>query len=383
MTRPNRRFVKTSLFLLFSSLVLIRGAPGQGPETLPTRRALVFDATPAKQLLARGEPVVLDLRIYNWSERPLFVSRLNDDEFLDFNVFGPDGKELPRQGKGRTDAKGYSPSDFAVLEKYTEIRIQRTISLRDGAGFVFDKPGQYTVTAEYTPGPPEQFAPFAGEAKIPTGSFHSTKAAFCIEVCVPDPSPGQNQAIMSSTSHPHKASQDALEAVRFFYTNIIQFHPLGLPQAQAKNALWPLLSQRLVQELDSLQACEDDYYRRYGEILRANQYKPATPWLEEGLFSGSDEAADPIEFTILGSRAIGKSRAEVHLGFTYGQTYCCGEPTEHGHYEGLVTTILENNRWLIDDFVAMDANNSLDRLSDGYPQCKDGKWVDLPEDPPY
>ena len=365
MARPNRWFVTTSLFLLLSSSVLVSGALGQAPATPVTPPVLVFEAIPAKQFLARGEDVVLVLNLRNRSEGPIFVSRLLGDEFVDFSVIGPDGKEVPWRGKHRIDSKGYSPSDFVVLERYQEISAKRIISLKDGAGFVFDKPGQYSVTAEYSLGPPEHFAPFAGETKIPTGSFHSTRAAFCIEACILEP-----LRVHSNTS------QSALDAVRVFYTYITRYQPVGIPYGRAKKALWPLLSKRLVQELDGLQACDDDYYRRYGEILHANQYKPATPWLEEGLFSGPDEATSPMKFSILSSRAIGDNRVDVHLRFTYKQTYCCGHPTSYDHWEGVVSAILENNRWVIDDFVAMYDNDELLRLSDGYPkECRGGKWV--------
>lgn len=364
MTRSNRGFAKTSLFLLSSPLVLASGTRGQAPAMPATPPVLVFEALPSRQLLARGEAVVLVLYLRNRSEGPMFVSRLTGDEFADVSVIGPDGKEVPRRGKGRIDSKGYSPSDFAVLERYQEISSKKIISLKDGAGFVFDKPGQYSVTAEYSLEPPEYFAPFAGETKIPTGSFRSTKAAFCIEACILEPLRVHSNA-----------SQSAPDALRVFYTYITRYQPIGIPEGRAKKALWPLLSKRLVQELDSLQACEDDYYRRYGEILRANQYKPATPWLEEGLFSGPNEAASPMTFSILSSKTIGENRVDVQLRFTHKQTYCCGHPASYDHFEGVVTAILENNRWVIDDFVAMYENDELLRLSGRYPECKGGQWV--------
>jgi hypothetical protein len=171
------------------------------------------------------------------------------------------------------------------------------------------------------------------------------------------------------------ASQSALDAVRVFYTYITRYQPIGIPQGQAKKALWPLLSKRIVRELDGLQACDDDYYRRYGDVLEANHYKPATPWLEEGLFSGPNEAASPMKFSILDSRAVGEDRVDVHLRFTQKQTYWRGHPASYDHFEGVVTAILDNNRWVIDDFVAMYENDELLRLSDGYPECKEDQWV--------
>ena len=359
MTRPSRWFATTSLFLV-SSLVLGSDTRGQTPETPETPCTLCFSVRPERQLYAHGEPVVLVLSIYNWSAKPtepIFVSRLEGDEFVDLNVIGPDGKEVPWQGKRRIVSREYSSADFVVLGTYHEISAKRTISLQDGVGFVFDKPGQYFVTAEYSLAPPEYFGPFAGEAKIPTGTFRSTEAGFCIEACIREPLQVQSNA-----------SRSAIDAVRLFYTNITKYRPIGIPDGRAKKALWPLLSKRLAQELDSLQACDDDYYRLYGEILRANQYKPATPWLEDGLFSGPNEAACPMKFWILDSRAVGDNRVDVHLRFKVYQV-------QDERYEGVVTVITENNRWVVDDFVWLGGNDQLLRLSGGYSECKGGQWV--------
>jgi len=211
MTSPKRWFVRSSLFPWFSFLVLAPVAFGQNPETSATRPALFFNATPAKQLLTRGEGVVFTLEIYNGSEEPILVSRLKGNELVKFSVIGPDGKEVPWQGEGRTDYKAYSASDFAVLQPYHLVTADRIISLKDGVGFVFDKTGQYSVTAEYSQGPARSFAPSGGEAKVPTGSFQSMKTAFCIEVCTLGPSPSQVHS---------NASQAALDAVRVFYAFI-------------------------------------------------------------------------------------------------------------------------------------------------------------------
>lgn len=201
------------------------------------------------------------------------------------------------------------------------------------------------------------------------------------ERATPGPALGQTHAKGSEPGEGHNhSSQSALDAVSVFYTYITRYQPLGIPQGHAKKALWPLLSKRLVQELDSLQACEDDYYRRYGDILRANHFKPETPWLEDGLFSGPNEAATPMKFSILDSKSIGENRVDVHLRFTYKQTYCCGHPTSYEHHEGVVTVIRENGHFVIDDFVALFENDTALRLSDGYRECKDGQWVGRAEE---
>ncbi len=280
------------------------------------------------------------------------VSRALDDKFVRFKIIGPDGNEVPWQSEARAGSKKYSPSDFAVLGQYQEISASRIISLKDGVGFALNKPGQYLLTAEFSTGAPGTLAPFEGQAKTPTGSFRST-VAFCIEACILEPLP-----VRSNTP------RSALDAVRTFYTYITKYRQLGIPSGPEEKALRPLLSKRLAHQLESLVACDKDYCRRYGEILRANTYKPTTPWLENGLFTGPNDAATPRTFRILSSRAIGENRVDVELSFT----------TDFD-FEGVVTAILENNRWVIDDYVAMYENDDLRRLSAGYSDCKDGQWA--------
>jgi len=166
----------------------------------------------------------------------------------------------------------------------------------------------------------------------------------------------------------NNAPPPALNAVRMFYADITKYPQLGIPSGRARKALWPLLSDRLAQEIDDLEACDKDYYRRYGKILRANTYKPATPWFEEGLFTGPDEAATPPSFRILGSRSVGTNQVDVLLAFK----------VDWGEVEGDVTALLENGRWVIDDYAAMYSNDKLSRLSEGYSTCKNGRWVGEP-----
>lgn len=355
MGKPNRWIVKASMFLLASCcLNCTRGVWGQAPEESAATPELYFWAAPSKQLFSLGESVEIVLRLYSRSEQPILVSRLQGDEFVTFKVIGPDGNEVPWRGEARADVRKYSSSDFTSLGQYKEISANRIISLKDGTGFVFNKPGQYTLTAEFSMGPSESFAPFADQAKPAMGTFHSTKVAFCIEACILEPLPVRNDAPRS-----------ALDAVRVFYGYITRYQQLGIPYGPAKKALWPLLSKRLAQELDSLEACDKDYYRRYGEILRTQTIKSATPWLEEGLFTGPNDAATPSTFRILGSRSVGEKRVDVLIAFK----------EDWGDSEGDVTVILEDKRWVIDDYIAMYENDDLRRLSAGYSECKAGKWV--------
>jgi hypothetical protein len=334
---------------------------GQAPTKTPE---LYFNSSPTKQLYSIGEDVVTNLEFWSRSEQPLYVSRLQNGAFVTFKVTGPDGLDVPWHD-GSVDVTQYSPSDFTVLKQYTQLKVQTMISLKDGKGFAFDEPGQYSLTADFSMNPSDRFAAAAGEAKPPVGIFES-KASFCIEACILESLPVRNHAPQSS-----------IDVVRGFYDIITKYQQLGIPDGRERQALRPLLSNRLAQLLDSLRECDANYYKRFGEVLRANAYKPATPLLEEGLFTGSNEAATPRVFRIVSSRAIGKNRVDVELRFTSKQTYSVDLhlPPSYEHYEGDVTVILENNRWVIDDYVAMYGNVELQRLSAGYSECKAGLWV--------
>jgi hypothetical protein len=331
--------------------------PDRAPEVSAKTPELYFNTLPPKQLFSLGEPVSIGLELYSRSEQPILVSRMQGNDFVRFKVVGPDGREVPWQSEARDHTSAYSPSNFTVLGQYKAISTNRTISLKDGTGFVFDKPGQYSLTAEFSMGSPENFAPYSDKAKPAVGAFPSSKLAFCIEACILKPLPVHDNA-----------PQSALETVRVFYNDITKYHQVGIPSGRAKTALSALLSKRLTQELNGLGACDRDYYRRYGEILRAKTYKPATPWLEEGLFTGPNDAATPSTFRILSSRSVGENRVDVLIAFKQ----------DWGDSQGDVTAILENKRWVIDDYVAMYENDELLLLSAGYSECKDGRWVGEP-----
>jgi hypothetical protein len=353
MTTLNSWIAKASVFLFLSSLACSQGIWGRAPVESANTTELYLYTRLSKQLFWRGETVAIELQLYSRSEQSLLVSRKLGDEFVNFKIIGPDGIEVPWQVETRTGSKEHSPSDFTVLGQYKQISANRIISLKDGTGFAFDKPGQYSLTAEFSMGPKGQFAPFEVQAKTPMGSFHS-EVAFCIEACILEPLQVSNAA-----------PRAALDAVRLFYAYITKYQQLGIPSGRLKKALWPLVSKRLAQQLDGLETCDADYYRIYDDMLRANTYKPGTPWLENGLFTGPNDAATPPTFRILGSRAIGENRVDVLIAFK----------EDWGDAEGDVTAILENNRWVVDDYVAMYENDDLQRLSAGYSECKGGQGL--------
>jgi hypothetical protein len=161
-------------------------------------------------------------------------------------------------------------------------------------------------------------------------------------------------------------------AVDAFYREIVRYHPIGIPTGEAKQALWPLLSARLARRLETLRACEDDYYRKNRKRLEAEQLKPTIGWLESGLFSGENEEAIPAEVQVARVEPAGEGRFRVHVGFTYRDAGTL-------QWTGIAVVVLESGRYAIDDYIPIDerSGKELTPLSTDFPECKGPRWVGL------
>ncbi|MGB9489704.1 MAG: hypothetical protein WCA92_04480 [Terriglobales bacterium] len=142
---------------------------------------LSFTAKPAKIAFAVGEDIVFRFRIKNLSSTRMFVSRyMPVGDFVALKLLGPDGKQVTWQGKIRSVE--YNKDAFLMLEPGKEVSANHTISTTKGEGFVIDKPGRYTVQAEYSLGPPEYFGSLAPKESIPRGTFNSPESHFTVTV---------------------------------------------------------------------------------------------------------------------------------------------------------------------------------------------------------
>jgi hypothetical protein len=173
------KFMSLSLQLaLLWTSGLAQGVQGQDAAPM-----LMFRVSPTKQTFAAREDIVLRFSLYNSSKESVFVSRKMYDEFVDLTIFGPDGNEVNRRGKRKIDSKKYSSQDFAVLPAGGSLSAKSVVSVKNGLGFIIDKPGRYRIKAEYSLGPPAYFAPFAGATRVPEGTFRSKTVTFCVDTC--------------------------------------------------------------------------------------------------------------------------------------------------------------------------------------------------------
>ena len=172
-------------------------------------------------------------------------------------------------------------------------------------------------------------------------------------------------------------SQQPEDVVRQLYRYVVAHRPLGIPTGDDKAAIWPLLSRNLIQQLETARACEDDYRQQHGH----DDGKPSIPWLESGLFSGSDEEALPSEVTVERIEPQEDGSFRICVQFTYKESFETHDrPPDASatfHWRGAVIVKSDDGRFAIDDiliFKGMSAKLE-SRLSRAFTGCSGPRWV--------
>jgi hypothetical protein len=183
-------------------------------------------------------------------------------------------------------------------------------------------------------------------------------------------------AMTASLQGAHTAPPETI--VQHLYAYIVNRRPLGIPTGADKAAIWPCLSKRLVQILETAQACEDDYVRKHA----GSDEKPAFVWLEMGLFSGDVEMALPTEVVVEGTEHHHETFL-VCVRFTYDDSvydpdrYHASDAAPLFHWHGAAVVIEEDGRFVIDDILVFteDSTTLAFRLSDVFRGCDGPQWV--------
>jgi len=166
--------------------------------------------------------------------------------------------------------------------------------------------------------------------------------------------------------------------VRQLYRLVVARHPIGLPTGADKAAIWPLLSKRLVRQFETAKACQDDWFSQNARDTRQKAPPPAPPvvlkpdfaWLEEGLFSGTNEQAVPAAVVVEGTEPQRDGAFSVNLQFAYADTTF--------HWRGAVIVRSEGGRFVVDDVLVFKENSAeiASRLSHTLTLgCNGPRWV--------
>jgi hypothetical protein len=181
-------------------------------------------------------------------------------------------------------------------------------------------------------------------------------------------------AISSPAAEPERV-------VRELYATIVDHQPLGIPAGALRERIWPLLTPRLVAILEKAEACEDDYRENHS---RPDE-KPEYGWLEEGLFSGSNEYALPAAAEISISTPFGDGAYAVRLEFTYRETFetygRAPDPAAELKWSGTIIVRCEESGCGVDDFIGADLDGQEPRvpLSESFTGCIEGRWRGVSE----
>jgi hypothetical protein len=166
--------------------------------------------------------------------------------------------------------------------------------------------------------------------------------------------------------------------VEKLYEEIVAHHPIGIPTSAEIAAIRPFLSSRLAEQLQTAQACQDDYIRQHP--TPGGNSKPG--WLKSGLFSGEGSHASPIYAGVTrkekqndGSFLVYVDLEPVEARINLGH----GHTAFHGGYAWQVEArvISEDGQFVVNDvriFERFPAQGPSHLLSDSFIGCDGSHW---------
>jgi hypothetical protein len=160
---------------------------------------------------------------------------------------------------------------------------------------------------------------------------------------------------------------DAL--VSSLYGQVVARHPLGIPYGADMKVFAPYLSKGLLHRFDVNNACFADWRKRNPDP----SLKPPVGLIENGVFSGGDEEAQPGAFQIERAAPEKDGSSRVYVRLTVGDP-----PDKPLVWQVAVVVVRENGHYVVDDVIYLkDKNNPTDvrlskLLSEG---CNGPHWV--------
>lgn len=167
--------------------------------------------------------------------------------------------------------------------------------------------------------------------------------------------------------------------VQKLYEEIVAHHPIGIPTGTEMAAIRSYLSKRLYEQLQTAQACQDDYKGQHPTARGTS--KPS--WWKSGLFSGEGSHASPVAALV--------SRKEKQDDGSF-LVYLELEPVEavnddnHGPraffggytWQVVARVVSENGQFVVDDVRIFDrfpAEGPSRLLSDSFAGCDHSHWT--------
>lgn len=169
--------------------------------------------------------------------------------------------------------------------------------------------------------------------------------------------------------------------VQKLYSEIVAHHPIGVPTSAEMTAIRPFLSKRLAEQLQTAQACQEDYSRQQPTARGGSE----PGWSKYDLFSGQGDHASPVDAVVDrkekqndGSFLVYVDLEPVEAVIDLGH----GRRAFHGGYTWQVEArvISENGQFVVDDvriFGHFPAAGPSHLLSDSFTGCDGSHWTGL------
>lgn len=126
-------------------------------------------------------------------------------------------------------------------------------------------------------------------------------------------------------------------AVQRFCSRLVELKEFGVLEKKERRVLAPLLSKRLLQQLDDVRACQADWYRQQPKDTTD---KP--PFVDCCLLSGTPDGA-PTSFKIAATKELAGGRYEVTVDYERK------DATGVIRWREALIVIREESRYVIDD----------------------------------
>jgi len=167
--------------------------------------------------------------------------------------------------------------------------------------------------------------------------------------------------------------------VQKLYEEIVAHHLIGIPTSAEIVVIRPFLSNRLAEQLQTAQACQDDYSRQ--QPTPSGISKPG--WLKSGLFSGEGSHASPVDAVVHRKEKQNDRSFLVYVDLEPVEALIDlghGRRAFHGGYTWQVEArvISENGQFVVDDFRIFDrfpAEGPSHLLSDSFTGCDGSHWT--------
>jgi len=157
--------------------------------------------------------------------------------------------------------------------------------------------------------------------------------------------------------------------VNSLYKQVVARHPLGIPYGADMKVFAPYLSKTLLHKFDLNNACFADWRRQNP----SPGMKPPVGLIENGIFSGGNEEAEPQAFQIEKTESEQNGASRVYLKLTWGSP-----PDKPLVWYVAAVVVRENGRPVVGDVLFLKDNDREieSRLSEDLAAgCNGPRWV--------